>query len=146
MRSIISSIGAVLVVALAVSACGKSGSDNSQAAPGQATTSTTTTSATPASGDTAAVEARKTFDTVCAACHGADGKGDGPGAAALEPKPRNYTDKAWQGSVTDEQIEQVITMGGAAVGKSPAMPAQPQLKNKPDVLNELVRIIRGFGA
>ncbi len=85
------------------------------------------------------------FNTVCATCHGQDGTGNGPGAAALTPKPRNYTDKAWQASVTDEQIRNTILLGGAAVGKSPLMPAQPQLREKPEVLEGLVRIVRGFG-
>lgn len=95
--------------------------------------------------EAAAEEARTTFNTVCATCHGPTGHGDGPGAAALNPKPRNYTDKAWQASVTDEQITKTILLGGAAVGKSPAMPAQPQLKEKPEVVRELVRIVRSFG-
>jgi mono/diheme cytochrome c family protein len=93
----------------------------------------------------AAQEARQLFNTVCATCHGADGRGDGPGAAALNPKPRNYTDKAWQASVTDDHIKSTVLMGGAAVGKSPAMPAQPQLRDKPLVLDELVKIVRSFG-
>lgn len=89
-------------------------------------------------------EARKTFRTICVACHGADGKGDGPGAAALNPKPRNYTDVAWQNAVTDEQLKKTILMGGAAVGKSPSMPAQPQLQSKPEVVDALIKIIRNF--
>lgn len=93
----------------------------------------------------AATEAQTTFKTVCATCHGESGLGNGPGAAALTPKPRNYTDKAWQASVTDDQIKQTILLGGAAVGKSPAMPAQPQLKEKPEVVAEMVKIIRTFG-
>jgi hypothetical protein len=85
------------------------------------------------------------FNTLCATCHGQSGTGNGPGAASLNPKPRNYTDKAWQASVTDDQIAKTILMGGAAVGKSPIMPAQPQLREKPEVLAELVRIVRKFG-
>ncbi len=90
-------------------------------------------------------EAHTMFKTVCATCHGQDGRGDGPAAASLNPKPRNYTDKVWQASVTDDQIKNTILMGGAAVGKSPAMPAQPQLREKPLVVDELVRIVREFG-
>jgi len=33
------------------------------------------------------------FTASCVACHGADGKGDGVAAAALTPKPRNFTSK-----------------------------------------------------
>lgn len=34
---------------------------------------------------------RQIYDKKCAPCHGAEGKGDGPGAAALDPKPRDFT-------------------------------------------------------
>lgn len=90
-------------------------------------------------------EAQALFAQLCSVCHGAGGRGDGPGAAALTPKPRNYTDKAWQSSVTDEQIAKTILLGGAGVGKSPNMPAQPQLKDKPEVVAALVAIVRSFG-
>jgi len=84
------------------------------------------------------------FAERCSACHGTSGRGDGPGAAALNPKPRNYSDKAWQASVTDEQIKKTILYGGAAVGKSPNMPSSPDLDGKPEVLDGLVKIVRSF--
>ena len=34
---------------------------------------------------------KKSVETNCASCHGASGKGDGPAAAALSPKPANWT-------------------------------------------------------
>ena len=92
----------------------------------------------------AAQEARTTFDTLCSTCHGTSGKGDGVAAASLDPKPRNYTDKAWQASITDDQIRKIIVEGGPAVGKSPLMPPNPQFKDKPEVVDELVKIVRGF--
>ena len=85
------------------------------------------------------------FATVCATCHGSEGKGDGPAAVSLNPKPRNYSDPAWQGSVTDDDIKKTILLGGQGVGKSPMMPGQPQLKDQPAVLDGLVAIIRSFG-
>ena len=63
----------------------------------------------------------------------------------LNPKPRNYTDAAWQASVTDAQLKETILKGGQGVGKSPAMPGQPQLQEHPEVLDGLVQIIRKFG-
>ena len=90
-------------------------------------------------------EAKKIFATVCAACHGPSGAGDGPASESLTPRPRNYTDAAWQASVTDDDIKKIILEGGQAVGKSPAMPAQQQLKNQPVVVDELVKLIRSFG-
>jgi len=80
----------------------------------------------------------------CVVCHGETGKGDGIGAAALDPKPRNYTDKAWQAKVTDEDIKKIISSGGLAVGKSPLMPPQSDLKDKPAELDALVKYIRAF--
>lgn len=87
---------------------------------------------------------KKVFETICFTCHGLQGKGDGPGSAALEPKPRNFSDPKWQQSVTDIHIRNAITMGGVAVGKSAAMPAQPQLKNDPRVLDALVYHVRSL--
>lgn len=89
-------------------------------------------------------EAGLFFKTRCSVCHGESGHGDGPGSAALNPKPRNYTDVEWQKSVTDEQIQKTILYGGAAVGKSPIMPASPELSEKPAVVAELVKMVRGF--
>jgi len=91
-----------------------------------------------------AAEARSLFKTKCIVCHGDHGAGDGPGAAALNPKPRAFADAAWQASVTDDQIKKTIVEGGAAVGKSSAMSANPELANKPEELNALVKIVRDF--
>lgn len=90
-------------------------------------------------------QAQQIFSTRCAACHGAEGRGDGPGASGLDPKPRDYHDMAWQDSVTDKEIETVIVYGGSAVGRSPAMVANPDLGSKPDVVAALREIIRAFG-
>jgi cytochrome c553 len=89
-------------------------------------------------------KAKKEFVSRCASCHGMEGKGDGPGSAALNPKPRNYTDKEWQKTVTDDQIGKTIMYGGAAVGKSPIMPAHPDLSSKPEMVTALVKVVRGF--
>jgi cytochrome c553 len=84
------------------------------------------------------------FGQLCATCHGADGTGNGPAAPSLPVKPRNYTDPAWQASVTDAQIKDIIVRGGQAVGKNPMMPGNPDLTQDPDKLEGLVKIIRGF--
>lgn len=94
------------------------------------------------SGDPMAA-ARQVFAMRCSVCHGPDGQGNGPGSANLNPKPRNYTDPAWQASVTDERIKEVITKGGAAVGLSPLMPAHGDLGEQ--TIDNLVKLIRSFG-
>ena len=91
-------------------------------------------------------EAQDIFKSRCTMCHGPTGKGDGAAAAALNPKPRDLSDPAWQKSVTDEHIEQIILGGGPAVGKSPLMPANADLRTKPDVVKALRVLVRNFGA
>lgn len=90
------------------------------------------------------VAAKKVFDERCTVCHGVKGLGDGPAAQTLTPKPRAFSDSTWQTSVTDKQIEQTIIAGGAAVGKSPLMPGNPDLKTKPEVVRGLLEVIRGY--
>jgi len=139
MRTIVS----LALAGMLLSACGKnstpppptSGSPNAQKESGPQ-------NAGKAGGQPSQAEAM--FQTVCATCHGMDGTGNGPAAANLNPKPRNYTDAAWQASITDDQIKQTILKGGQGVGKSPMMPGQPQLESQPEVLDGLVKIIRGF--
>jgi hypothetical protein len=89
-------------------------------------------------------EADTRFSLLCATCHGERGKGDGPGAIALNPKPRDYTDATWQKSVTDEELRKIIVQGGQAVGKSPLMPPNPDLQDKPGVVEALVQKVRSF--
>lgn len=92
----------------------------------------------------AELDAANMFNTKCAACHGLEGNGKGPASDKCNPKPRDYTDKAWQATVTDESIEKTIVYGGAAVGKSAVMPSSPELAEKPEVVKALRKRIRGF--
>jgi mono/diheme cytochrome c family protein len=115
--------------AVALAACSKSSSDN-QPQP---------------SAQLDSAQAKDVFNSRCATCHGPNGDGNGPAAAALNPKPRNYHDRDWQKKVTDDDLKKTITYGGAAVGKSPSMPASPDLEQKPEVIDGLVRIVRDFG-
>lgn len=126
---------------LAVLGCSKKEAPAPEAEPAAAAPAPA--AAAPAAEDPAR-EARNLFKTRCVVCHGEEGKGDGPGAAALNPKPRDYTDPAWQSSVTDEQIHKTIVFGGAAVGKSPNMPGNPDLESKTAVVDELVKRVRSF--
>lgn len=92
----------------------------------------------------ARTEATQIFTMRCVPCHGATGAGDGPASATLSPRPRNFHEAAWQNSVTDEHIERIIQYGGAAVGKSPAMPANPDLNDRAAVVAALREHVRSF--
>jgi cytochrome c oxidase cbb3-type subunit III len=88
-------------------------------------------------------KARENYQTYCMKCHGESGKGDGPGAAMLNPKPRDYTDcKTMQGK-KDEELFKVIKDGGDSVGLSADM--QPFGGNlSDDEIHALVKFVRGF--
>lgn len=45
-----------------------------------------------------------------------------PGAFAIKPKPRDYTDPEWQKTITDEELAKAIVKGGAAVSTAPPRP------------------------
>ena len=60
----------------------------------------------PVAAEAASVEAGKAvFAKYCRACHGAEGKGDGPGAAMMKGvKPANLADAKWDHGSTDGEI------------------------------------------
>jgi mono/diheme cytochrome c family protein len=69
-----------------------------------------------------AADGKAVYATRCAACHGATGLGDGPGAAIFKTKPQNFTDPAfWQGNA-DQKISQAITMGKGEMAKMDLSP------------------------
>ena len=87
--------------------------------------------------------AMKNYKLYCASCHGNDGAANSPTANALNPKPRDFTDKAWQSKVDDAHIHKVIKDGGPAVGLSPTMaPWGASLKDAD--IDGIVKVIRDF--
>jgi mono/diheme cytochrome c family protein len=93
-----------------------------------------------------AARARAVWATRCALCHGESGRGDGPAASGLTPRPRRLSDAVWQASVSDEALVQVILEGGAARKLSPTMLANPDLERQPEALAALVAFIRSLRA
>ena len=89
-------------------------------------------------------QAKQLYASRCAICHGNDGGGDGPAAATLDPKPGDYRLTAWQASVTDDELRAIIVGGGTSVGRSALMPASPDLKDRPEIVEDLVSLIRSF--
>ncbi len=79
----------------------------------------------------------------CAACHGKDGKGQGPAAKAMKIKTADWTDKAAMEMVKDDFLKDIITKGGKAVSKSKRMPGYSK-KLKPADVVDLVAYVRSF--
>jgi mono/diheme cytochrome c family protein len=82
------------------------------------------------------------FTQRCATCHGADGRGNGPAAANLKPRPIDFHNQNWQKSVTDDTMIKAIIFGGRSVGKSGQMAPNPDLENEPAIVAALVEKIR----
>lgn len=79
---------------------------------------TATLSAGHTSGDPVS-PGRQTFLTRCALCHGAAGDGRGQMARLLAPPPADLR----ASTLDDARREDIVRRGGAAVGRSAAMPA-----------------------
>jgi len=78
---------------------------------------------------------KEIYDRNCAACHGLYGKGDGPAAVSLRPRPRDLTDHEYVKGLSDEDLFKVITYGGSSVGKSPLMPGWGNTLSKDDIID-----------
>ena len=87
--------------------------------------------------------AKKDFTRFCAKCHGAEGKGDGPQAEALDPKPRDLTNCAQMKAVADETLFTVIKEGGPAAKLSKDMPAWKDGMDD-DEIHDLVAYVRSL--
>lgn len=78
-------------------------------------------SAVMAEGDVEA-GAKVYVDMKCAKCHGETGKGDGATAIKVKAEMKDWTDQAAMAEITDDYMEEIITQGGKAIGKSKKMP------------------------
>jgi mono/diheme cytochrome c family protein len=70
----------------------------------------------------AAQSAPSLYKDMCAGCHGASGKGDGPAAAALNPKPRDFSDCKVMTKDSDDILFKAIKGGSQSIGRSAMMP------------------------
>ena len=61
------------------------------------------------------------YKEYCSQCHGAEGKGDGPAASGLSPKPAVHANIPFE-KLPMEYLYNVINHGGRSVGKSTSMP------------------------
>ena len=77
-------------------------------------------------------EAEEIFANRCTPCHGPEGAGNGPASATLNPKPRNFQDRAWQTSVKqDLSKHKVLVDYYARVGERPAVKAALEAEAAP---------------
>jgi mono/diheme cytochrome c family protein len=86
------------------------------------------------------------YESKCALCHGQDGKGNGPAASTLNPRPRDFTSGKYKirttsfGSIpTDEDISRSILQG---LHGTPMPDWAPFLRG--DTLNAVVAYVKSF--
>lgn len=78
------------------------------------------------------------YRRLCTACHGSQGKGDGPAAAAFDPAPTDFSAAEFQEGRTDEEISHAIADGSGAM---PAFASQLSAEQ----MEALVAYIRHLG-
>ena len=87
------------------------------------------------------------FQANCASCHGPTGAGDGPVAAVLDPKPRNFSEAQFQYDTdgdgtpgTDTDLTDIIKQGAAAFGGNAMMAPLPHLSD--DEIANIIAYVR----
>jgi mono/diheme cytochrome c family protein len=92
-----------------------------------------------------AAEGQKLYMTYCSSCHGDKGRGDGAAGKALPVKPADHTDGKLMSSFSDEFLINIISKGGAAVGKSSFMPGWGGVL-KENQLQDLLAYLRSIAS
>jgi len=134
---------AVLLIAGAVSfgamvGCGgpKAEKEDEDVMAGAKSTTTAASDSSAKPGEVSMAMGEQIVQEKCVLCHGQSGKGDGPGGAALNPKPRDWTDHAYMGSRTDDQLYEVIFNGK---GSMPAWGKSGQL-NETQIRSAIMKV------
>lgn len=95
----------------------------------------------------ASAEGRRLFVTMCTACHGPAGKGDGRYADSMfvrnQVRPRDLTDSLYFSRMNDKELFATISLGGGFFHRSPYMPVWG-VTLKPEQIKDLVSYIRAL--
>jgi len=85
-------------------------------------------------GTAQAADDKQLYEFYCAQCHGLSGKGDGPNVTKdFKTDPRNFTSVADMQKLSNADVKNVITDGGAAVSKSELMPPWGKTISEADI-------------
>lgn len=128
-----------------------------EATPSEAAPAATESTAAPTADATAATTAAASdagptaYNMYCVTCHGATGKGDGVAAAALNPKPADFSAGAFKydanGNGTKGEIDDIKAIvhdGAAKHGGSPLMAPWPMLSaDQLQAVAEYVKSLHG---
>jgi mono/diheme cytochrome c family protein len=87
-------------------------------------------------------DGKRLYQAYCSGCHGLSGKGDGPAAKTLPVKPADHT-RIEMNKYTDQYLIEIISKGGASVGRSAQIPAWGAVLKEPQV-REIVAYVRAL--
>lgn len=138
-RTLVKVLPAAVAMILVATGCSKKEPEAPAAAPEAAAAPAETSAAAPAPEATVAEApagdaGSSAYGMYCVTCHGATGKGDGVAAAALNPRPADFSVGAFKydangngtkGEVDD--IKAIVHDGAAKHGGSPLMAPWPML-------------------
>lgn len=85
--------------------------------------------------------AAEVYARLCAACHGAQGRGDGPNARYLPVRPTVHADGAYMALRPDDVLYDAIYAGGYVMDRSNRMPGFGHTL-APETIRGLVRYLR----
>ena len=91
----------------------------------------------------AADTAQANYKELCVKCHGVSGKGNGPEAKTLNPRPADYTDCKKMTADSDDTLFKIIKNGSLSVGRSKEMPPWKEALSD-DEIHDLVKYVRSF--
>ena len=87
----------------------------------------------------AADDGKAVYEIRCAPCHGSEGSGDGPAAAAIEPKPRNFRDPSFWRGRTRTSLRMTVEQGRPGTMMSPFKGVLSDAE-----IDEVVRYVESF--
>ena len=77
----------------------------------------------------------------CVACHGSEGRGDGPNALFLPVRPAVHRDAELMSTRTNDRLFDAVYSGGYPLGKSVAMPGFGETLSRDEIWS-IVRYLR----